>query len=175
MNIWALEKWKMVYSELDLHPRSGLRLRFDKEVNDVVKVACKDFCHWLRRRYRFPIRIPIYIKKHIGLRTRDGDVVMGVFFMPFSRQEESYIRVASGYFCEGEDRDSLLFDIFFNIAHELTHYFQWINGSQCNEKGTERQATRCANKIIKEYGEYYFSRDSRTQGTAPCVEEHREN
>ncbi|MCL2670548.1 MAG: hypothetical protein FWF10_00740 [Clostridiales bacterium] len=41
----------------------------------------------------------------------------------------------------------------FSLAHELTHYFQWINGIQLTEIGEERQATCYANWILDEYAE----------------------
>lgn len=39
------------------------------------------------------------------------------------------------------------------IAHELTHYFQWINSLQLTPIGEERQAARYAGYILDEYAE----------------------
>ena len=43
--------------------------------------------------------------------------------------------------------------ILLSAAHELTHYFQWINGIQLTELGYERQAKRYAELILDEYAE----------------------
>lgn len=48
-----------------------------------------------------------------------------------------------------------MFEIFGNIAHELTHYYQWINGLQYTEVGEERQAKRYATKIVENYRPHY--------------------
>ena len=57
MNIWISEEWKDVYNGTC---RTGLRLKSDKDVDSEVKRACKEFCKWLRTKYVFPIRVPIY-------------------------------------------------------------------------------------------------------------------
>ncbi|EOO25981.1 hypothetical protein ICM_00435 [Bacillus cereus BAG1X2-3] len=41
----------------------------------------------------------------------------------------------------------------FTIAHELTHYFQWINDIKLTRIGYERQATTYSGYIIDEYKE----------------------
>ncbi|MCE0554415.1 hypothetical protein LQK80_24240 [Bacillus thuringiensis] len=41
----------------------------------------------------------------------------------------------------------------FTIAHELTHYFQWINDIRLTRIGYERQATAYSGYIIDEYKE----------------------
>ena len=43
--------------------------------------------------------------------------------------------------------------ILLTIAHELTHYFQWINALKLTPIGQERQATKYARYILDEYAE----------------------
>jgi len=50
-------------------------------------------------------------------------------------------------------RDNALASILMSIAHELTHYFQWINNLPLTLMGEERQATIYARYIIDEYAE----------------------
>ena len=48
-------------------------------------------------------------------------------------------------------KDNALASILLSLAHELTHYYQWINNIQLTPTGRERQATKYANYIIDEY------------------------
>ena len=48
-------------------------------------------------------------------------------------------------------RDDALALILETIAHELTHYFQWINDIRLTEIGYERQAASYADYILDEY------------------------
>ena len=78
------------------------------------------------------------------------------FFFPFDTNDEPYARVATGdYFelLEKRGKDNALASILSSIAHELTHYFQWINGINLTEMGAERQATAYARFILDEYAE----------------------
>jgi len=43
MHIWTLRKWEKYYDISNLNHRTGVRLRFDKEVDPEVKRACKEF------------------------------------------------------------------------------------------------------------------------------------
>ncbi len=152
MHIWTLENWKKTYDNVDV--RTGLRLRCDKSINDEVRRVCKDFCIWLRKNYYFPIRIPIYLKSDYKIKAMDGDLVSATFFQPNSKYIEPYIRIATGDYSEllnTDGKDDALAAILGSIAHELTHYFQWINDIYLTEIGAERQAKVYVNYIISEY------------------------
>lgn len=154
MHIWTLENWKKYY---DLEPvRTGLRFIFDKNINPEVRRSCKEFGAWLRTEYNFPIRIPIYVKSSYYIKSLDGEMVNATFFEPISRYHEPYIRIATGDYLDmlNEDgKDDALASIIGSIAHELTHYFQWINDIQLTEVGTERQAKAYTRFILDEYAE----------------------
>ena len=88
----------------------------------------------------------------------DGDSVIGSFFEPFTYDFEPYIRIATGDYrelLESDGRDRAISSILISIAHELTHYFQWINGltSKLTPIGIERQATMYSHFIVDEYTE----------------------
>ena len=53
--------------------------------------------------------------------------------------------------CHKWGKDSALTAILSTIAHELTHYFQWINALKLTPIGQERQATNYARYILDEY------------------------
>ena len=84
----------------------------------------------------------------------DGNNAVGTFFEPFSYSVEPYIRIATGDYAELKikiGRDNALATILKTIAHEITHYYQWINNIQLTTIGRERQATIYSNYIVDEY------------------------
>jgi hypothetical protein len=113
-----------------------------------------EFAKWLRQEYEFPMRIPVYVKAAAQIRAMDGDMVYGTFFGPYSMSVEPYARIATGYYlelCEESDQDNALAEILISIAHELTHYFQWLNQLDLTLIGEERQAKRYAYLIVDDY------------------------
>ena len=156
MHIWTIEKWKKFYDSTYPGHRTGVRLRFDREVDPEVRRACKEFLMWLRKEYFFPIRVPTYIKNAKKIKAVDGEMVYGTFFEPFSKHEEPYIRISAGDYCEIKNKrgkDNALAAVLSSIAHELTHYFQWVNGLQYTPIGEERQAKAYVAFILNEYAE----------------------
>ncbi len=153
-HIWTLIRWEKLYTPGKF--RSGLRIRFDKGVDEEVKRAVKEFCMWLRREYHFPIRIPVYVKAKKKIAAMDGELVSATFFAPENRTEEPYIRVSAGDYEDllaRRGKDNALAAILRSIAHELTHYFQWINGLELTNRGMERQATNYSRYIVDEYAQ----------------------
>ena len=67
---------------------------------------------------------------------------------------EPYIRIATGDYlvlCEKWGEDNARIEILKSIAHELSHYFQWVNQLQLTEIGEERQAKKYDRLIIDQY------------------------
>lgn len=152
MNVWKLNTGIIYYEKRNV--RRGLRLRFDNNVDAEVRRACKEFCNWLRHNYIFPFRIPIYIKSSYYIKSMDGDKVSATFFQPYDKLTESYIRIAAGDYYDmlnKWDKDQALGAILHSIAHELTHYFQWINDISLTDIGYERQASVYAKAVVDEY------------------------
>jgi hypothetical protein len=155
MHIWTIESWKN-YLQDDNSRRTGLRFRYDKTVDPEVKRACMQFANWLRAEYYFPLRIPVYVKGTKKVCTKDGQQVVGCFFEPFSFLDEPYIRIATGDYDKLKKelgKDNALVSILLSLAHELTHYFQWINNIQLTDIGRERQATVYSNYVLYEYSQ----------------------
>lgn len=150
-HIWTLENWtKNIDVEKEGH-RTGLSLRFDKDVDSEVKRACKEFALFLRKEYFFPIRIVVYIKNLRKIVAMDGDKVYGTIWIPDDYNDKPYARIAVGDYKDLEKqigKDTALTSILLTIAHELTHYFQWINAISLTSKGAERQATNYSKYVV---------------------------
>lgn len=96
------------------------------------------------------------MKESYQIKAKNGELVSATFFGPFDKMTEPYIRVATGDYEEmliQKGKDDALAAILGSIAHELTHYFQWINDIQLTEIGEERQAKAYAGFILDEYKE----------------------
>lgn len=125
MNIWEDKRWKIRYKDYD--GRTGLRLRVNKGVDREVERACREFCKWLRKNYDFPISVSIYLEMACRI---DKDKCDGRFYLTDDDFIESYIRIATGVYDKGKSKigkDRILKYILGIIAHELTHYYHWIN------------------------------------------------
>ena len=153
-HIWTIEKWMSNPAINNANRRNGLRLRIEKEVDPRLKSGCLEFAKWLRKEYFFPSRVHIYIKARKRIRAMDGEYVCGTIFLPENYNFEPYIKVATGDFlelCEKRGVSNAINQILLCIAHELTHYYQWINSLNLTIIGEERQATRYSYYVLDEY------------------------
>lgn len=134
--------------------RPGLILKCEASVDSEVKRACKEFCKWLRKKYDFPMRIPIYLKNEERIKAQDGDLATAIFSGPYYKYQEPYIKIAVGDYhkmLKKIDKDNVLAGYLCSIAHELTHYYQWLNDMELTEKKEERQAIRYSSLIVRKY------------------------
>ena len=154
MNIWKSDSWEEYYKYRTY--RSGLRIRYDENVDSEVKRAIKECACWLRSKHRFPKRVCIYVKSERRIIATNGEKVCGTFWRPADRDKEPYIRLATGDYSEllkQIGKDNALASILISMLHELTHYFQWLNDVELTLIGEERQATNYSRKLIAEYAE----------------------
>lgn len=96
------------------------------------------------------------MKRSKKIRTIEGALVAATFFAPFEKNVEPYIRVATGDYIDDLNscgKDNALAANLGSIAHELTHYFQWVNGLKLTQIGEERQANLYERFILDEYKE----------------------
>jgi hypothetical protein len=137
------------------YQRSGLRLRCEQGVNPKVRQSCLDFVKWLRLYMEFPIRVVVYLKKAYQIKTQDGkEMVSATFLGPYSKDEEPYIRVATGDFQElvsERGEDNAILSILNSIAHEITHYHQWLKNPDFDEEIAETEAEEQSVKLVDEY------------------------
>lgn len=156
-HIWMIEDWEKNIDFNDENRKMGLRLRFDKDIDPEVRRACKEFAAFLRREYFFPLRVVVYVKNKTKIIAMNGDRVYGTFtWWEDDYEIPPYIRVAAGDYqdkCKRWGKDSALTAILLTIAHELTHYFQWINSLTLTSIGRERQATKYARYVLDDYAE----------------------
>ena len=152
MKIWTSKEWEKYYNSQP--HRCGLRMIYDVGTDPEVKRAINEFAIWLRGEYAFPKRVRVYLKNSERVRANDGDFVCGTCFKPYNRSDEPHIKIAVGDYTKIlsiRGKDNALAEYLWCIAHELTHYFQWLNDVELTLAGEERQANRCASEILEIY------------------------
>lgn len=115
----------------------GLRIR-GHDAPQEVRNAIVRFARWLRESYDFPVRCSVYLSRHSELVTMHGNVVSASFFAPWQPNVEPYVRIATGDYTDirtSRSRDDALAAYFHSLAHELVHYFQWIETGEITERG----------------------------------------
>lgn len=151
--LWECKDWSIF---INSNCRKGVRLRFDKAVDQEVKRACKEYVYWLRKQYNFPIRVPIYFKASKYITTLTGEKVSAIFFGPYDKSLEPYIKISVGDYhelLEEVGKDNALAAILHSITHELSHYYQWIKECDLDTAKRERQAQYYATEILYDYAE----------------------
>lgn len=153
MNPWKSKEWMDFYSNKPF-VRNALRMHYGKEIDRKVKLFFYDFSKWLRKNYAFPIRVNVYVKNSCYIKSIDGEHISATFFGPFDRLVEPYIKIAVGDYYDlikKYDEFNALCSCIASLAHELTHYFQWINDFRLTQDQEERQAKNYAKKIVYAY------------------------
>lgn len=124
-----------------MKPRTGLRFRVETGVHPEVRRACLEFGRWLRDEYEFPVRVNVYFKKSAVIKNRyTKELVSATFFAPFDKDVEPHIRISTGDYQELMSelgKDNALASILGSIAHELGHYYQWIDDLELDEDEAE--------------------------------------
>ena len=157
MNIWLSEEWRSNTALVDFH-KEGLRCYFDSRCSFEVKKSCKRFSRWLRNNFHFPVKVLISFMAYDSIEATDGDYVSALFVEPFMGPEYPHIYIAVGdYDVQKKEagQDNALGGILRSVAHELTHYYQWLNGIKLTETGYERQARYYADVIVGWYSTSY--------------------
>lgn len=152
MKLWKCNDWDIYLCK---DRRTGIRLRFDKGVNPEVRRACLEFVQWIRKNFDFPIRIPIYFKNKEFILSNQGEHVSATFFGPYNKCLEPYIRISVGDYgmlLKSRGKDNALAAILRSIAHELSHYYQWIKDT-FDDPNAERQARYYAGRILDIYAQ----------------------
>ena len=151
--LWECKDWSRYVSS---DCRTGIRLRFDKNVDPEVKRACKEYVCWLREYYEFPMRVPIYFKEAPYVKMSTGERCSALFFGPYDKSVEPYIKVSTGDYSElleNWGKDDALAAMLHSITHELSHYYQWLKDMEINSEKDERQALYYATVIVRDYAQ----------------------
>ena len=153
-DIWISEKWMKNPDIYHSGRRTGLRMRYDKEVDPEVKAAFQELVDWIRARFYFPVRVTVYIKASEHVTASDGDLCVSVSFLPYSYLDEPHSKIATGDYDELVSKRGILqakIAILLPLFFELTHYYQWVNDEKLTSIGEKRQASRYAQDLMEEY------------------------
>ena len=89
------------------------------------------------------MRVPVYLSPRELITTIHGTKVAASFFAPWNRNEEPYIRIATGEYPSLKKeigRDNALAAFIDSMSHEVIHYRQWIETGDIWERGVARKA-----------------------------------
>jgi hypothetical protein len=120
-----------------------------------VRGALIRYAAWLRRHYRFPVRVPVYLLPGEQFVTSEGNVAEMSFFAPTNRSQEPYIRIATGDFQSlkrQKGRDNALAAFIAWLNHQIVHYWQWIETGSTSERGVESRAMGMLHEYEKAVG-----------------------
>ena len=134
------------------HRKHGIKLKITKDVDNQVKLACIEFSKWLRKKYEFPVKLNVYIKSNRFIISKKKEQVSATIFCPFNKTHEPYIKVSTGDYEEMKLRNgiySAIMAILCSFAHEIVHYFQWIEDRQFKEKEAKVKSV----EIVEEFSE----------------------
>jgi hypothetical protein len=130
--------------------KSGLRIRGQRG-HPLVRIALIRFAWYLRTRFEFPVRVPVYLSPHDTLTMMDGGQAVATFFAPWLPDVEPYIRLATGDFASLRKQRSCLdhtLSLYLQcLAHEVIHYKQWILTGEIHEVGVKGRASM----IVRDY------------------------
>lgn len=149
MIVWERLDWTQYLSSRP--HRVGIRIRFDREVDPIVKNSISTFIKWTKEVYTFPLRVIVYVKSTERIKAKDGEMVCGTFFRPDDYGVEPYIRVATGDYgllAKSVGMDNALARILETLAHEMTHYYQYVNKVNLSYRGEEIQASKTASIVL---------------------------
>ncbi len=140
--------------------RKGLFLHIHPHIHPFIRREVLLFGKWLRLNYQFPIRVHIHIPNARRVLSHDGDLCYGICFIPVDPNESISVYIAGGYKDIGElqNLQNFTWTTLGTLAHELGHYFQYINQIELTTRGKEWQATYYANRILSEYYDSGFDR-----------------
>ena len=90
-------------------------------------------------RIRIHPRVNVYIPNTKKIRANDGDLCYGRCFVPDDPDDSITIDVAGGYDYDGDFRalQNYTWGTIFMLAHELGHYYQYLNRVSLTPRGIE--------------------------------------
>jgi hypothetical protein len=109
------------------------------------------FAKWLRTQFEFPIRVSVYLSPREKIFS-NGEFASASFFAPYDKNEEPFIRIATGDYIalrKAWGKNNALAANLCSLAHEIIHYQQWWNDEELSEAGTPRKASGIIRKYSK--------------------------
>jgi hypothetical protein len=130
-------------------------VKCEQGVNSIVWQSFLDFVKWLRLYMEFPIRVVVYLKKAYQIKTEARkEMVSATFLGPYNKNDEPYIREATGDFEElvlEHGEENAIFTILDSMAHEIIHYQQWLKNPDLDDEIAETEAEVESTKLVNEY------------------------
>ena len=136
----------------DAVENTSVRLHFSKGVHPQLRKEIMLFLRWIRREYVFPRKIDIQISDEMFVLTfLTDEQVSASIFIPDNERFNVLIRVSTGDYLSTVQNDGYrvaVCSILGSIAHELTHYYQWVKDHDCrfNEAQARAKAVRIVSK-----------------------------
>jgi hypothetical protein len=135
----------------DLKERDGIRI-VGRRGDPAVAEALIRYAAWLRRNYRFPVRVHVYLLPGEEFATSEGKNAEMSFFAPFDRSQEPYIRIATGDYPslkKQDGRDNALAAYIAWLNHQIIHYWQWVETGSTSETGVAKRAVSMLHEYEK--------------------------
>lgn len=156
MAIWLKRNFKFESFEDCCNEKNQKNIiwRMDNVIDSEVKRASLAFLKWIVEEYNFPKKVVVHFFSTPEIEANDGEMVSATCFLPYNKKDIPYIRIATGDYEELKNqngKDRALAAILHSLAHEFTHYFQWIKNIDTYDEKMEKQAVRCADYIIRRY------------------------
>lgn len=133
---------------------NGIRLCFSKGFEPELKSEICAFVRWIRRKYRFPVRLKMYVKfEPYVVSYLSEEKVSATIFLPDDKTDSPFAQISVGnYVGRAEnDRFNAVCDILYDIASMITHYFQWLNDETNSGELSSRQAHQKARRVVYKY------------------------
>ena len=133
---------------------SGIRYKFyiyHDDFDESTVECIKKFVQFLRKKYYFPIRLNITFCNTLGFKDcMDSHIYYGAFRDNEDEKRMVYPRISVA---AKVSKNNTLEDIYFALAHEITHYYQWffLDEEHRTNRSLEIEATKWANYIVDLY------------------------
>lgn len=131
--------------------RTGIRICGARGHPEVRKSYIR-FARWIRKEYDFPIRVPVYLLPGEEFVTVEDERAVASFFGPWDRDEEPYIRVATGDYEQlkiDRGRDAALAAMIDSLIRQIIRYHHWVRTGDIPTRVDGRKADR----ILSRYSE----------------------
>ena len=148
--LWITNTEENIHFYRDSAPKSNLSLHFASAIDHDTKKNICSFVRYLRKEFFFPIRCNVYFCNQEKFHSSKGGYCYGIFFSNVESGGRVYPQI---YIPANMD----LFSVYYSLAHELTHYFQWyfLYYDKKSAHSLEIQASKYARRILEDWCCYY--------------------
>lgn len=132
---------------------------FQKTLIRISKLLFNILLDGCRKQYCFPIKLVINIKNtSYVVNSITGEKATASIFLPFDKNRLPHMQVSIGNYEDLKEIDLLSADcnVLESIAHEITHYYQWLKDDAGTGNFSERQARYKAKQIVYKYLDYCY-------------------